>query len=93
MTVFHSSLYDLRFPFLFLPLRLEMSSILVCSVSVSDVIIVWFDVVMRVKINDLGIFHNVHVLIGESFTSFDGYSVSKCHQTKYLYLLQFLLFC
>ena len=55
MTVFHSSLYDLRFPFLFLPLRLEMSSILVSSVSVSDIIIVWLDVVMRVKINNLEI--------------------------------------
>ena len=32
-----------------------MSSVLVSSVSVSDIIIVWLDVVMRVKINDLEI--------------------------------------
>ena len=54
-----------------------MSSVLICSVSVSDFIIVWLDVVMRVTIiNDLRIFTMCEMISGSS-SSFDRHSVSN----------------
>ena len=62
-----------------------MNSVLICLVSISDFIIVWLDVVMRVTIiNDLRIFTMCEMISGSS-TSFDRHSVSNViSQTIYI---------